>query len=181
MEIPDNSLNKIRSVSRLLKIVTCILLFVFPLLLSGIWIVIERVPESIVYQMFIVKEYAVGPLTTALGFSISIIHSIATAMLFYHMYRLFSLYEKGEVLTGEGVHGLKEFSLMFLFMVLVNIIANRLYTMVLLFYVDPSDRYPLYGLTANEITFIICSFFLMFIGWIMDEARKVNEELSLVI
>lgn len=171
----------IQSVSRVLKIISLVLMFFLPIAASGVWIVIHHVPKSIIYHLFVVQEYALGPLTTPLGFSISIINSVALVLLFYHMFKLFSFYEKGEILSGEGVHELKDLSLIFFLQVLVNLIANRLYTMVLLFYVDPSDRYPFYGLTANEITLFICSFFLMFIGWIIDEARKVKDELSLVI
>lgn len=172
---------KIRAVSRRLKVVMSLLMFVVPLLLIGVWIFFDKLPKTVIYQLFMVQEYSVGPLTPALGFSIAIIQSTVSVLLFYHFRRLFSLYEQGIILTSDDVHRFKELSYMFFLQVVVNIIMSRMYVIILIFYIRPGNWFMLYGLTPHELLFLIFSFLLMLIGWVMDEACKVNDELSLVI
>ncbi|MGH7950868.1 MAG: DUF2975 domain-containing protein [Limisphaerales bacterium] len=94
-------------------------------------------------------------------------------------YKLFDLYSKGELFTAKIVHNIRRVSYGYFLMALAGFISRIV-----------SIHFPT---TELQVAKIMCSewqwlftslfpgFLILFIAWIMDEGRKIQEEQELTV
>ena len=181
MPLMDTTRGRIELFSRVAKIVIVVPLIGLPVFLSGVWLIFDRIPPSFIVQWYNVSDYTIGPVTKPVGFTASILQSVVAVMLFLNVFRLFSYYEQGIILTASDVRCFKEIGRWLLVLAVNNLIINRLYTLILVMYNTPEQQLIPLGLTSNEVLLFFICFFVMVIGLVLDEARSASDELTLVI
>ena len=119
-------------------------------------------PESLMYQM---TAWGVSPITLWL---------ILQCVIFMPWYRmvlkLFGLFEKGVLFTAQTAHCFK---------VLGGVYAVKfLLEWTFRFFFPEGDAWRITGLGMNNL---FLGVFLVTIGWLMDEASKIQEEQELTV
>ena len=123
---------------------------------------------------------------SALTLDISLALAMTVALTFgifffgiHHFIKLFKLYEKGKIFTAENVFRLKMLGLALIIYFPVSLITRGLKLYVLL-RLDKEFSIRLDHFFINFDIFII-GLAVVLISWVMDEARKMNDEMEMVI
>ncbi|HEY1719538.1 MAG TPA: DUF2975 domain-containing protein [Verrucomicrobiae bacterium] len=82
--------------------------------------------------------------------------------------KLFGFFEKGVLFTVETVHCIQ---------ILGGIYIARFFLALVFKFLLPNDDWVGAGLHDN----LFIGFFMIFIGWLLDEARKIREEQELTV
>jgi hypothetical protein len=101
---------------------------------------------------------------------------LVSAVFLWFCYRLFKLYSRANFFTAEVVGSLRRIGLMFFFVTVVGVLSVGLL---------PHHRTSLseeisicIGDAGNGLFF---GFLILFIAWVMDEGRRIQEDLALTV
>ena len=165
--VSNSRISKITIVSRILKIVflvltlACVLASLMSLISLGIvmW-------GAFRWTRFAVSWYAL----LAAG------ADLVSATFTWFCYKLFSLYSRGNYFTAEVVHSLRRIGITFFFVTLAGVLTKALL---------PHGPPSLAVQTANSIFSVVnglfFGFLILFIAWVMDEGRRIQEEQALTV
>jgi Protein of unknown function (DUF2975) len=91
-------------------------------------------------------------------------------------YKLFDLYSKGELFTARIVHAIQRVGYAYFLMALVGFISR----IVSVHLAKTSSEWQWSSLTGL-LTSLFPGLLILFIAWIMDEGRKIQEEQELTV
>lgn len=102
------------------------------------------------------------------------------ALLWSFCYKLFDLYSKGELFTAKIVHRIRGVSYAYFLMALVGFISRIVSVHSATIDLEAVKQI----LSGNGVSFFISlipGFLILFIAWVMDEGRKIQEEQELTV
>jgi hypothetical protein len=94
---------------------------------------------------------------------------------------LFGLYESGFIFTDRNVACFRSLGRALIAWVICNVVKNSLLSVVLTLPNPPGHRVVTLGLYSADFTAIFVGIVILFIAWVMDEARKLQEDQALII
>ncbi|MGA2871827.1 MAG: DUF2975 domain-containing protein [Verrucomicrobiota bacterium] len=99
------------------------------------------------------------------------------AMFAWFCYKLFALYSRGDFFTAEVVHSLRRIGVMFFFVTLAGALLAE--------FMPHTIQHSVGGEIANSILNVgnglFVGFLILFIAWVMDEGRRIQEEQALTV
>jgi hypothetical protein len=100
---------------------------------------------------------------------------------FYKLGSLFRLYENGHIFTRQNVDCFKSLGRMMIVWAACHFVSNSLMSIVLTLENPPGQRMLTLGLGSPEFGGLFVGGVVLTITWVMDEARKLNEDHELFI
>lgn len=94
---------------------------------------------------------------------------------------LFSLYEKGHIFTPDNVSCFRSLGRTMLIWVGCDIVNRTLLGIVLTLDNPPGKRLLVLGMDGGDFTGLFVGAAVLIISWVMDEARKMQEDQALII
>lgn len=172
---------KIVSYSRVLKYLLLIAMVVLPVIIIGKWVIIDKIPAEELCKLAGVREFTVGLNTQFYGALVSIIPALIAFLLTFNGFKLFALYEKGKILTIANVACFRNIGYLFICQGVASFVLTPVYTIIMTMNNGPGKHSLSVGLSSNDILPVVGGFFIIVVAWVMDEAKKINEEVELTI
>ncbi|NQZ07218.1 MAG: DUF2975 domain-containing protein [Algicola sp.] len=140
------------------------------------------------YTVNITSKDAKSPLGEALAaenFNIlAILGSVDvvfTTVLYYFLFRLFSLYQRGSIFEDSNIQCFKLVGYSLMAWVVADLLYPVLVVLVIRF-TGLSDVMPLFfGIGSEDLWRLLCGLMISVIGWIMAQARTLQQEQELTI
>lgn len=170
---------KIKSVSRIFKMIFFAMMFVVPIFFLTIWGSYNYLPASITKGLFSPTIPFVTPLKPDqifAGLLVSLIPLSITLAGFYFLAKLFKLYEAGNFFTLQNAQCYKNLAWVYVFKSGGNIIYNSLLSFVLTMHNPPGKRILTFGLGSDDLAHLLISGIILVISWVMIEAVRLQEE-----
>lgn len=180
MNSSDNKKRIIRY-SRILKWVSFIIMILLPCIIVGEWSILEKLPFYELNKLAGGKEFTIGVNTCVAGAIVSLIPATIAFLLFYNVYKLFGLYERGFILSRENVKRFRLIGELLIADSVSSFLLNPVYTLIMSMNNGSGKRTISLGISSGEIAWLVSGFFIFVVAWVMDEARKINEEIELTI
>lgn len=168
-----NNLNKISSISKGLKIIINILIFLLPLYYLQYWLLINITKEDLLQTDISMIQQSVGLICSCLPLLILLILLIRIRDLLHY-------YINGELFLYEHVLIFKKIAKLFALWVIFSIIYEGIKS-VIFSWNNINNRYLEIQIDANQTILIFMSLVIYVLALIVDEGRKIKEENSLTI
>lgn len=180
--------NKIKSVSRVIRILLQIAMIALPIMLVFVWVYTPRgvaLPGHISLT-FIPKSIPIMHSLTVAdkinGFFISLLPVGVTMMILYWMIQLFLLYEQGSIFSLDNVKCFKLCAITLLvWQLLLQLIYQALLTGVLTWHNPPGEGVIRITLGGTDIILVLVAVIILLISWVMAEGVKVYEEQQRIV
>jgi len=172
----------IRRASRRMEIAFKIVFILIPVINALVWLFINGISDEM--QKNILPHYVRLPLPAQarlLGFIVSMLPAGITMYGTWAVVRLFRLYEKGQIFREANVHCFRDISRALIIWCVVRLISDPLMSIALTLHHPPGQRMLSLGLRSMDITALLVGFALAVIAWVMEEGRKLQEELDLTV
>lgn len=181
---------------RILQILSEIGMWLWPVLTVGMWLFLEYIPVSELQRM----AGGINP-----GFGASVIHAPTTAFhitwtvkclgmcaslfpaavqfLFMRQWvRLFGLYRSGRIFETENVKCFARMGRHLLALAVYDIVFSMpLHSLALTASNPPGKRMLTFGLSSDHVPVLATGIAVIVIAWVMDEGRKLRQEVDLVV
>jgi uncharacterized membrane protein YvlD (DUF360 family) len=95
--------------------------------------------------------------------------------------KLFRYYEKGLIFTEKNVACFRSLGRTLIAWVVCDVVKNSLLSIVLTLHNPPGQRLITVGLYSADFTAVFVGIVILIIAWVMDEARKIQEDQALII
>jgi len=113
---------------------------------------------------------------------LGIADSIPYLLMYFFLYKLFSLYQQGLIFTEENIQYIKNIALVFFAWIAINIFYPALVVLVLRLSGAAKESLPLtihFG--STELRYFVIGSIIYVMAWIMKEALSLQKEQELVI
>jgi hypothetical protein len=157
--------------NRIQKVSKCIRLFLqygIPLLIVGTLGIGVLASKHLINLPQLAHPTADPATTARVG---SGLRGVLILIVYFFWYRtalkLFSYFERGDLFTAETVRCIQTLGVIYFIRFLVQLLLN---------YVGPSPTW-----LGTDLSDLFTSFLIIFIGWLIDEARKIREEQELTV
>jgi len=181
-------MERIAKVSKAFTVLFSLVLVILPVLNILIWVFFNQayslISQGTVAGVNLAKLPVPLPLPAwnrALGLCVCLVPLAVQMVMVFYLRRLFSLYAKGLVFTGQNVLCIRRTGVALLAGQVVAPVVQALMTAVLTLTNPPGHRMVQIGLSSADLTAVAVGFMLIVVAWIMDEGRKLQEEQALVI
>ncbi|MFH1653229.1 MAG: DUF2975 domain-containing protein [Pseudomonadota bacterium] len=121
------------------------------------------------------------PLTRMLAFLVDMIPSGINMIMLYFLVKLFDLYFQGLIFTSENVRRVRQIGITLLIGQVLFPVYDGLMSLVLTMNNPVGERLLRITISHVEIVLFVIAFVIILVSWIMDEARKLNEEQALIV
>jgi hypothetical protein len=173
---------RITTVSRKLRLICTVLFFCLPFVCAFFWTFFNRlyaIAPMIPLPVHI--EHNLTAQTRFLAFLCDLLPIGAIIWALLKLKNLFSLYEKGHIFTEQNVSCFRGLGRTLIVWVACDIVNRTLLGIVLTLDNPPGKRMLVIGLDGGDFTGIFVGAVVLIITWVMDEARKMQDEQSLII
>jgi hypothetical protein len=190
MFISGKSMNKIKRVSWLFRVIFQITFVVLPIITVLAWLnasepllsiksqsIIDLIPRG--YKML----HPFTTMTKLMGFLVTLIPLSIELFVFYALIKLFRLYEKGEIFALENVDYIRKIG----YALLLGQLLKPFYDVLISITLTWNNKLH-GGLRIASITFdqtdlgiVLISLLVILVSWIMMEGCKLREEQQLTI
>ena len=182
------TLGKIERLSRALRFIFMSFFTLIPIIAVLFWVFFDEV-RSFEYMNDINGVSLAGlpipsptpPIIKALGFAVSLIPTGIDMAVMFFLARLFGLYAKGKIFTGENVRYIKKIGVTLLIGQALSPVYQALLSAALTCQNPAGERMIRIGFSDANITSVTTALVVIVAAWIMDEGRKINEEQALTI
>lgn len=179
--IADNTY-RIRRTSRLFIRLLKGLMVIVPLVLMAVWIFLNDLLPLVQHELLpVFVRLPLPPLSRLLAFCISLIPLALFCYANTTLIRLFRLYERGQIFSADNVGCFRRLSRALMAWCLVGILIDPFMGIALTLHHPPGERILYVGLGSPDLTALLIGGILAVISWVMDEARKLEEEQALTI
>ena len=182
----DNT-QRITVASRRLRATCTGLIVVLPLLSALFWTFFNQLygPGSMVPTSMIPLPVEVTQsLPGLIRLGAFVTNVIPLAAMIYGLLKLrelFRLYELGMIFTEKNVACFRSLGRVLVVWVLCDVVKNSLLSVVLTLPNPPGHRIITLGLYSADFAAIFVGIVILIIAWVMDEARKIQEDQALII
>ncbi len=178
----DNT-QRITSVSRKFKLICIGLIFSLPVISALFWLFFNQLYAMMgpMIPLPVRLDHDLVAKTRFLAFLSDLLPLGVTLYGLLRLKDLFGLYEKGSIFTEENVNCFRSLGRTLIVWVACDVVSNSLLSIVLTLDNPPGRRMIAVGLNSGEFTGIFVGAVVLIISWVMDEARKIQEEQALII
>lgn len=182
--IMKNSENdrRIRKISRRLRLLFQISTCLLPLIPVVCWLLYNDLPQVMHQNIFPGKTVDSLPLNSrliALGGSLPATAIMVLALI--RLKRLFSLYEQGIFFQAENVLLFRLLGRLAFWSVLADVFNKTVLEIALTINNPPGQRVLAIGFSSDHLKLIIVAVIVMLIGMVIEEGRKIHEEMQLTV
>ena len=175
-----DGIERIKKASRRLRVFCTILLWLTPVAVALAWKFIEYIPLTQVNLPVPPNPDHPG-WVFVLGFLISMLPGGTAMYAFYKMRILFGLYAEGVIFGARNVQCYRGLGWAAIYWVIAEFLSRPLHGIVLTLNNPPGQRMLVLSLDSNMIVGLFAGFAALTIAWVMDEARKIDEEQALIV
>ena len=176
---------RIATVSRRLRFICIGLLFVLPALNAVFWIFFNQIYSVPGIQstipMPVPVKHPLSELTRFLAFVIGLIPLGATLYGVQRLRELFSLYESGSIFKERNVGCIRRLGWTLIVWVVCEKARWSLLSIVLTLENPPGQRLLVVSFNGQDFTWVFVGIVVLTVSWVMDEARKLQEEQALIV
>jgi hypothetical protein len=173
---------RITKVSRKLRIACTCLMFCLPAINALFWQFFNDVyPKIRMIPLPVPVDHEVSAFCRALAFSADMVPLFATLYGLLKLRELFQLYENGSFFTERNVGCLRSLGKALLVWVGCDIVRYSLLSVILTLGNPPGQRLLVVGLNSGEFSGVFVGIVVLIISWVMDEARKLEEDQALIV
>ena len=178
---------RITVASRRLRRTCTGLIFFLPLMSLLFWIFfnqIYRQPSMLPTSMIPLPAPVTQDLSTLTRLLAAATGMIPIMAMIYGLLKLrelFGLYEDGLIFTQKNVACIRSLGRALVAWVICDVVKNSLLSIVLTLPNPPGHRIITLGLYSADFTAIFVGIVILIIAWVMDEARKMQEDQALII
>jgi hypothetical protein len=181
-EVSMGNALRITKVSRRLKLICIGLIFILPILCAVFWILFNRIYAIMPMISLPVRlDHGLTALTRLLAFLSDLAPLSAMIFGLLKLKALLSLYEKGHIFTRANVNCYRSLGKTLMVWVGCDIVNRTLLGIVLTLDRGPGQRLLVIGLDGGDFAGIFVGIVILTIAWVMDEARKIQEDQALII
>ncbi len=123
----------------------------------------------------------ITPLMRFLGFLVSLIPTTLQIVIYWQLKNLFSLYRHQQFFAAQNVLCIRWIALALLIKEALSPVYEMLMSLALTMNNPPGQRMISISFGSNNIEIIVTALVILVIAWIMDEARKLEEDKRLTI
>lgn len=181
MNTPDNS-QKIEKMSRRLRRLFQLCIFVLPLVPVFFWLGYNHLPQVMHDNIFPAAAPSWLPLNSrliALAGGIPAIVVLVLALI--GLKRLFALYERGIYFQAENVALFRLLARLAFCSVIADVINKTVLELARTINNPPGERLISIGLSSDHLKLMIVAAIIMIIGLVIDEGRKIQDEIELTV
>jgi hypothetical protein len=176
------NLQRISNLSRKLRLTCTGLIFALPVLCALFWIFFNQLyPTLALLSLPVPVDHDLPGWSRSGGFLADL---IPLGVIIYGLRRLrdlFSLYEGGLIFTADNVQCYRSLGRTLFVWVACNVLNHTLLGFVLTIDNPPGHRLLVLGLNSGDFTGMFVGAVVLTVSWIMDEARKIQEEQAMII
>jgi hypothetical protein len=177
----DNS-QRITTASRRLKKVCSGLIIFLPLINAVFWVFFNPLRAiGFPVSLPIPVNYDLPGLTRFLAFLVELIPLSAVVYGLLKLRALFMLYQNGMIFTAKNVSCFRSLGRTLIAWMICDVIRNALLSVVLTMNNPPGQKIFTVGLNSADFTGIFVGIVIIIIAWVMDEARKIQEDQELIL
>ncbi|MET4575317.1 DUF2975 domain-containing protein [Ottowia thiooxydans] len=172
---------RIRLVSKRFSIV-CVWLMVGSLVAIGAyWLVVS--PETLSRQWLsgMVSVQSLTPVLRGVGLGLTLIAALPMLSGLNHLRRLFLLYAEGTMFGELNVQALRGLGRCLILFSIVQMLFTPAMALALSAGNPPGERLLSVGVTVGMLEAALVGGLLLVIAWVMNEARKIDEEQQLTV
>lgn len=183
-------MNKIQKSSRRIRILFQLCFFAVPILSLAYWLFFNSFVEgsqSDLYGIFFKFSYSqdalpassLNPLSLGnrlLCFAIDMLPKGAIMYCFFHLIKLFKLYELGQIFSRDNINHIRKVSYGMFVLVVANFIAYALHSLAISFTNPVGQRTLSLRFDGGDFSILVIAFIILLISNIMDEGRKLKDE-----
>lgn len=181
MEISDNQ-RRITRLSRRLRRLLQLCIFILPLVPVLFWLGYNHMPQVMHESVFPGSFPSTLPLNSRL---IALAGGLpATVILVFallNLGRLFALYERGIYFQDENVRLFRTLARLALFSVIADVVNKTVMELARTINNPPGERLLSISLSSDHIKLMIVAAIVMLIGMVIDEGRRINDEMELTV
>jgi hypothetical protein len=173
---------RITTVSRKLRLVCTVLFFCLPLVCAFFWTFFNRLYA--IAPMIPLPVHIEHDLTAQTRFLAFLCDLLPLGVIMYGLRKLrdlFMLYENGLIFTEQNVNCFRSLGKTLIIWVACNFVNHTLLGIALTLDNPPGRRMLVIGLDSGDFTGLFVGAVVLIISWVMDEARKIQEEQALII
>lgn len=173
---------KIKKWSRVMRILFQIILIAMPIwAFFQWWVYFDKealsIFDSLRHEHPNLSYIAFFPYSTRIiCFVIALIPNLVAMFGFYHLIKLFRLYELGQIFTKDNINPIKICSYTILFWFIANFITSVLLVLALTLNNPVGQRILAIKFDAKDFSTLVIGVIAIIIAQIMDEARKIKDE-----
>lgn len=177
----ENAL-RITALSGKLARVCTVLSFCLPAACAFFWIFFNSLHATALMVALPVDVTGDVPGSTRfLAFLTDLIPLAAVTYALLKLRGLFRLYERGLIFTQLNVSCFRSLGRALIVWVACNVVRRTLLGLVLTMNNPPGKRMLVLGLDSGDFTGVFVGIVVLIISWVMDEARKIQEDQALII
>lgn len=173
---------RVRRVSRLMRLLCGLAMVAIPLGLAGLWASFDLWaaghPE-LAHLGPLVRPMP-APLLLA-GFLVSMIPGAVVLFALWRLRRLFGLYAGGAIFTAGNVRCLRDFALAVMVLALAKPLAGALLSVLLTLANPPGQRHLAIQFGSSELTTLFVGGVFLVIAWVMDAGREMAEDSAQIV
>ena len=116
-----------------------------------------------------------------LGLAVSL---VPTSILMYatmQLSKLFRLYERGDIFARDNVRQYRSLGWSLIALGIAKFLNHTALSIVLTIHRPAGQRMLSIGINSDDVFLALIGMVVLTISWVMDEARKIEEEQSLII
>jgi hypothetical protein len=173
---------RIQRTSRRLRYLLSAIFCMMPILNAVVWLSINRFPEMMYRKML--PHFVSFPLPFSarlMGFAVVMIPTAVAMSGVYYLIRLFRLYEQGDIFKPTNVHCFKKLSRVLIWWFVAGIVHKVLLSVALTLHNPPGQHIISLGIGSPDLTALLLGGILAVIAWVMEEARKLQEDQDLTV
>lgn len=178
-----DNLSKIKTFSRMFRMLISLLLFAVPVYYTLYWIFLNDLPSSFI-SVNIETGPAHAPLPPSLrlaGFAAGMFPLAALLFGMVNIRKLFLFYSQGNIFSFDHVQIFKKISRALLLWVFFSIVYASVNSVLFSLSNPPGERVLSIGIGSPEITVIVLAGIVSVIAWVMDEGRILAEDQKLTV
>ncbi|WP_455203897.1 DUF2975 domain-containing protein [Kaarinaea lacus] len=171
----DNRL-RIQRVSHKFKLLFIALIFIIPLTELMLWLFYNQLPNN---HFFLLHDQIQGELSLSVRMQLFLASLIPIGILTYGVFiliKLFRLYEKKIVFTAENVRHYRRLGFVAISWVVGKVIYLPICSLILSFQQSDNNLFISLGLQSVDLFVLVTGVIVILVSWIMDEARRLEEE-----
>lgn len=173
---------KIERVSRMLSLAALALVWFTPLLLATYWWFFNDFPAVMKAQLPLPPGRADLPAVNRFFCLLAGTLPAGAAMYgFAALRRLFALYASGEVFSRRNVRCYHRLGRTLLFWAGAMVVHTTLLSLAMSLGMPPGQRHVVVGFGGAECMAVLAGLAALVISWVMDEARRIDEDQALTI
>lgn len=176
---------RIARVSRKLRLTCTVLVFGLPAIYALFWIFFNQIYFYPAIQpsipLPVPVNHHLSALTRFLAFVAGLIPLAVTLYGLQRLRELFMLYESGSIFTERNVSCLRRLGWTLIVWVGSDVVRWSLLGIVLTLGNPPGQRMLVVGLNGGDFIGVFVGIVVLTISWVMDEARKIEEDQALIV